>query len=1627
MPVIFVVMLHLKIWLARKELKANIETGFVEILKFSCSSDNNHLFLLSTSHDLLHAKLNEDSDEVTFSMLYHNVLDFDCSFLNLYLISTNGRLFKSEYDDVKCYSELECIGGDDVTLRAISSYRSSDKDSLCLLDSSGNLWLRENGKLSLIEFIKDGDVSNVCQIKNNNESDMIITSGSDFCAMLLGMSRVPFEPDNSACLFRISSPRKGTLCLHSESCPCDKPMNALCDEHTGDCKSDHSSNTIDREIMEDKVSAKDFGQQEVSEKLGFHSTVTGKSAVHVGQMLLDTEVWTYGHNRRGQLGVGDQVPRKNGAVCIRQLRHRGVKRLVSGNGHAMALAIDGRAWAWGDDSSGQLGSKLLGGRVDGGACECRSSPKAVGWPPPAWKATLRDVATGDHHSILLSDCGAMIALGKCVSNSTLMTAPPLDVSSKIDDNEEPIQVFASGSFSACVYSSISLRRSFPKLHASTKTWKELLSRCLLLHTELFPLVPSSPLNKGGGTSGSSHSFSQDEFDLAMQAVMEGNRRILALITLTVESLNQYVQCIQLGGESIVDPEHIPPISHCKEFVKVYRSYLEAVCNLMAVEGFSDLGHYSVAGIQRVKSLFPGESDQRIVAAALFAPVSHWRMYVDLVEMLSHLPLEQQASPSSPSSQLPKVSLSVPELTTISSPSGVTPLHVSQSETVSLCSAADARGVVGGTSTSSSSQRSITCGEEDEIASALKAWRSVSKGREWEQARLRAESTRGFWEDSGRGGLVLSKWKPLSGAGRSGGAELCWRPCQPTQRVIRESWVWGGRSRGGGSSPMLHPPSLWVGRPGTLFTSAASASSSPSPSTPSLVLMNDAFLQVAPNGVTTSHALSTLWVQPLRDDSWEQDQIPQNALKMTMPEDSLTVVASTAEERVAWLKAFNLAISNCLRKECPAIVSAPLESPPASRNASHHFQKHPLYKNAIYTGGWLLGAPHGKGSLEWPDGHSIEGVFKDGMVSGHAKHVKPSVGMYEGQWKGGQYHGYGVMRYANGAVYEGEWRNGVPEGHGVRKEGHFLSSVASVYVGDWVAGCKHGYGVMDDILAGQKYLGMWEKDERSGNGLIVSLDGIYHEGTFAKGSITGHGVMVLEEGTHYEGELRGIGVFGGRGCLTIAPGGHRLEGVLSGSWDSGVRVSGGTFHFQRAPTSPSGERPQPISQTSSWTSSRSSFSSIPSSFGKLCVPPSKKWKSLFQLCREELGLTAEEDEEDYVVIGDVKAGGGALGEEAWRRVWENVAVAITRSQLRLKQKLQQRGKEDVQDEEAACETGNSSVRTGRSDTDDDLVTIPRFGRNYLDRKSYEDIQVYLMKATESKHHPLGCLVSSLASAFNATYGGVRVHPLLLPHAVSELTSITARLYAVCRLLFPALPPLNQGVILDLPSPNLLRGEKVEREELAAAAEEDNVGSIEASDEEEGNEEEMVVTSSGLLHPILMPRVHSSLFVLYALHNKAEDDAYWQRLLKWNKHDDLSLLAFLEVHRKFWACGSELSSVPPVHEQSPQHGHSFVEAVETLQQLKTTFCPIEKLQVIRKTFEKMAWSIQVKLGADFQQLGMDDLFPLFNFIVVKAQILQLGSEIHFVEDFMDSHLKHGELGMMFTTLKACYYQILQEKVG
>lgn len=77
--------------------------------------------------------------------------------------------------------------------------------------------------------------------------------------------------------------------------------------------------------------------------------------------------------------------------------------------------------------------------------------------------------------------------------------------------------------------------------------------------------------------------------------------------------------------------------------------------------------------------------------------------------------------------------------------------------------------------------------------------------------------------------------------------------------------------------------------------------------------------------------------------------------------------------------------------------------------------------------------------------------------------------------------------------------------------------------------------MDDIVTGEKYMGMWQTDAKHGQAILVTLDGLYIEGSFSGGKMTGQCVMWLEDGTSYEGEVAGVGLLGGKGQLRLPNG------------------------------------------------------------------------------------------------------------------------------------------------------------------------------------------------------------------------------------------------------------------------------------------------------------------------------------------------------------------------------------------------------------------------------------------------------------------------------------------------------------
>ena len=343
--------------------------------------------------------------------------------------------------------------------------------------------------------------------------------------------------------------------------------------------------------------------------------------------------------------------------------------------------------------------------------------------------------------------------------------------------------------------------------------------------------------------------------------------------------------------------------------------------------------------------------------------------------------------------------------------------------------------------------------------------------------------------------------------------------------------------------------------------------------------------------------------------------------------------------------------------------------------------------------------HGKGTLRWPDGSVYEGEWRGGLQDGWGRFSRPDGSHKEGSWRAGRLSGHGGrLLEPDGSQYEGDLVDGQPHGHGTKKEGRFMNRGASVYVGEWERGQRHGYGVLDDITAGEKYMGMWASHMRQGPACVVNSDGIYYEGTFVHNKLTGGGLMIFEDGAVYEGEFCGAGEFSGKGVLTTAT--ERFEGVFHGNYADRMKFNGVVMK-QTEPLTPG------------------SLAPACDKVRQHTVPAHKKWGSIFQQLDDLLGTD---------------------------NCWEQIAIAINLNKVRARER-------------------SSSNSSGAASMPDSLEMIPEVGRpgQQLDWAKYGEVLQYLSAAGQCELHPFYYILRQLTECLITSYGGVRSHATLLPHA------------------------------------------------------------------------------------------------------------------------------------------------------------------------------------------------------------------------------------------------------------------------
>ncbi|KAG7154374.1 Alsin-like, partial [Homarus americanus] len=165
-----------------------------------------------------------------------------------------------------------------------------------------------------------------------------------------------------------------------------------------------------------------------------------------------------------------------------------------------------------------------------------------------------------------------------------------------------------------------------------------------------------------------------------------------------------------------------------------------------------------------------------------------------------------------------------------------------------------------------------------------------------------------------------------------------------------------------------------------------------------------------------------------------------------------------------------------------------------------------------------------------------------------------------------------------------------------------------------------------------------------------------------------------------------------------------------------------------------------------------------------------------------------------------------------------------------------------------------------------------------------------------------------------------------------------------------------------------------------------------------------------HPRLLPyAVHSFTSRLYQLARVLFPDLPREEeniLLEPDMEEQEEIKFWLPEGASIMECSRTLGTLKDQH---------FTEAIETLQMLSTSFSPRDKLGLIHRTFQQVSKAVMNKLGNNYLW-SMDDLFPVFQYVVVRSRIQHLGAEIQLVDDLLDTHMQHGELGIMHVTTRS-----------
>ncbi|KAM3909778.1 ALS2 C-terminal-like protein isoform 2-T2 [Leptodactylus fuscus] len=305
-------------------------------------------------------------------------------------------------------------------------------------------------------------------------------------------------------------------------------------------------------------------------------------------------------------------------------------------------------------------------------------------------------------------------------------------------------------------------------------------------------------------------------------------------------------------------------------------------------------------------------------------------------------------------------------------------------------------------------------------------------------------------------------------------------------------------------------------------------------------------------------LQNVWTDP---SAKHRPEPSSHVLRVVTPEEEIFLSTREQAHQVLWCWKINQLIRQSLEgtRDFPLWGKTGESSdPPTARLTKYTYRSDGRFKNATYEGDMSWGKPHGKGTLKWPNGRNHVGDFKYGQEDGFGICLIPDSSSdrydcYKCHWRNGAIQGYGICEYADESVYKGYFKDNMRHGFGIF-ENRSSTATAWKYTGNWEGDKRSGYGVWESSDNSERYIGMWQENQRHGLGIVLLNTGSCYQGVFNANKLVGPGVLVTEDSSMYEGEFTEECFLSGKGKLTFANG-FTLVGTFNKTAHNGLQTHG----------------------------------------------------------------------------------------------------------------------------------------------------------------------------------------------------------------------------------------------------------------------------------------------------------------------------------------------------------------------------------------------------------------------------------------------------------------------------------------